>query len=187
LLSVGLAGAFSLLNARWQVSAEEAARWGSAAHGLAIGLGVQSDLPHGHLLVFLKNVGPTALDLFVFFSELKRIDFTATAPDGREYALTDRELYRPCAGLCGLPLGERLNPQATRKWTFALEDLLYVPPKGPYTNAGILLQRGYSIRASFEMTAQQLKDSSLSLEHPWRGRVVSGETRSLDFSRGERH
>ncbi len=177
LLLLGVIETFSLLTTQLRLFAEEAIRWSPAVNGLTIGLRLQSDLPYGHLVVFLKNLSSRPRDLFVSIGRLQRIEFTATAPDGREYAITDRELYRPCGGLCDLPVSRRLNPGTTRKWTFALEDLLYVPPKGPYTNLGILLQGGYSVRASFEVTEQQLKDNRLSVEDPWLGRIASGETR----------
>ncbi len=177
LLLLGVIETFSLFTTSLRLFAEEALRWSPAVNGLTIGLRLQSDLPHSLLLVFLKNVGATPRDLFVSMGRLQRIEFTATAPDRREYAINDRELYRPCGGVCDLPLSERMNPGTTRKWTFALEDLLYVPPKGPYTNLGILLQGGYSVRASFEVTEQQLKDNKLSLEDPWLGHIASGETR----------
>jgi hypothetical protein len=65
----------------------------------------------------------------------------ATAPSGKEYSVTDALMYRPCAGLCGVPFTEYLNPGATRKSTYALERLLLVPPKGQYITLSVLLQR----------------------------------------------
>lgn len=177
LFSVGAAGAFSLLILGSHLAAEEAITWSSFVSGLSIGIRLESDPPRGHLSIYLKNLGSTPLDLLVSYGEVQKIDFTATAPGGKEYMIRDRKLYRPCAGLCSLPVTERLNPGAIHKSAFALDDLLYVPAKGPYTSLGILLQRGYSVRAAFEVTSQQLKENSLSLEHAWLGRVVSGEVR----------
>jgi hypothetical protein len=84
----------------------------------------------------------------------------------------------PCAGLCNsLPAIKRVEADATVKLTLALDELLYVPTKGPYTTLTVLLQNGCSVRAGFEITEQQLKDGMLSPELPWLGRVISGEVR----------
>jgi hypothetical protein len=77
---------------------------------------------------------------------------------------------------------EHLNPSASRKSTYALEKLLLVPPNGQYIALRVLLQRGYSVRASFGVTEQQLKEVKLSLENPWLGRIVLGETRIAQLS-----
>ena len=176
LFPISVAGAFGLLAAGSRLDSEEAIRWGSAVNGLSIRLHLEPDLSHGHLLLFLKNVASTPKALFVSVGDVPRIEFTATTPDRKEFAIRDRRIYRPCGGLCDLPLTERLNPGVVRKSTFAVEDLLYVPPQGQYINLGILLRQGYSVRAAFEVTEQQLKDSGVSPEDPWFGRVVSGET-----------
>jgi hypothetical protein len=155
--------------------------WGSAVNGLRLGLRLDS-LSQGNLFVFLENRSPAPLELFVAFVDVQRFEFTATAPSGKEYSVTDALLYRPCAGLCGLPFTEHVNPGATRKSTYALEKLLLVPPKGQYITLRVLLQRGYSVRASFEVTEQQLREVKLSLENPWLGRIVSGEARIAQLS-----
>lgn len=82
--------------------------------------------------------------------------------------------------LCITEPQSQCDPQ---KSTYALEKLLLVPPKGRYITLRVLLQRGYSVRASFEVTEQQLKEVKLSLENPWLGRIVSGEARIAQLSR----
>lgn len=176
LFPISVAGAFGLLALGSRLYAEEAIRWSSAVNGLSIGLHLEPGLSHGHLLIFLKNVASTPKALFVSVGDVPRIEFTATIPDRKEFAIRDRRIYRPCAGLCDLPLTEHLNPGVARKSTFAVEDLLYVPPQGQYINLGILLRQGSSVRAAFEVTEQQLKDSGVLPEDLWLGRVVSGET-----------
>lgn len=114
----------------------------------ALRLGLESSPSQSNLLVFLENLSPTPQDLFVAFVDVQGFEFTATAPNGKEYSIKDPLLYRPCAGLCGLPFTERLNSGATRKSQYDLEKLLFTPPKGQYTTLRILLHRGYSIRAS---------------------------------------
>lgn len=175
-LFVAGAGACSLLSSGSNLLAEEATAWGATVNDLRIGLRLDS-LSRSNLFVFLENRSPTPLELFVAFVDVQRFEFTATAPNGKEYSVIDALMYRPCAGLCGLPFTERLNPGATRKSTYALEKLLLVPPEGQYITLRVLLQRGYSVRASLEVTEQQLKEAKLSLENPWLGRIVSGEAR----------
>ena len=175
-LFVAGAGVCSLLTSGSNLLAEETTAWGSAVGGLRLGLRLDS-LSQGNLFVFLENRGPAPLELFVSFVDVQRFELTATAPGGKEYSVADALMYRPCAGLCGLPFTEYLNPGASRKSTYALEKLRLVPSKGQYVPLRPLLQQGYFVRAFFEVTEQQLKEVKLSLENPWLGRIVSGEIR----------
>jgi hypothetical protein len=176
-LQFGLTVTISLL-ADATLSADETVSWGAATDSVKIGLRLEGNEHPGHLLVSIRNVGSAPRDLYLSDGEIPRIDFTATGTDGTEYKLEDRELYRPCAGLCHWPPTiKRLETGATVTVTFALDDLLYVPTKGPYTTLDGFLQKGCSLRAVFEVSEQQLKDAKLDPEFPWLGQAISAELR----------
>jgi hypothetical protein len=178
ILQVGVGGIVSL-NSQMLALGEESASWSPAVGGLRLGLRLESLSTSGDLLVFLNNVSVTAKDLFLAFGEVQRVDLTASTANRHECPIEQRALYQPCAGLCNMPVIKRLDPGTTWHWKFALVDLLFVPRNtAPYTDLRTLLMRGYSVRASFEMTEQQLKENKLSPEDPWLGRVVSREVRA---------
>lgn len=177
-LTCGVGAAVGVLSAGSSLSGgDEAISWSSADNGLRLGLRFESASSSGHLLVYLQNVGPTRKDVFVALGDLERFEFTTTSPDGKEYALADLLLYRPCAGLCEMPVAEHLGPGAIRQSTFALDKQFYVPSRSQYTSFGMLAKRGYSLRAAFAVTEQQVTDAALRLENPWLGRVVSPDIR----------
>jgi hypothetical protein len=166
-----LVGAPSLL------LAGETTTWSPAVNGLRLGLSLKSRPPQGDLFVFLENLGTTPLDLFLAFGEEHRVQFTAITLDRRELKISDAAAYRPCAGVCGQPVVERIYPGDTNKYAFSLEKQLYVPPKGRYTTLDVLPQGSCSVQASFEVTSQELKEAGFRLANPWLGHVTTGEIR----------
>ena len=183
-LACGVGAAVDIPSAGSSLSdGDEAITWSSAENGLRLGLRFETGSSPGQLLVFLKNVGPTPTDVFVALSDLERTEFTTTSPDGKEYALADLLLYRPCAGLCEMPVAVHLDSGAIRQSTFAMDRQFYVPSRSQYTSFGMLGKRGYSLRAAFEVTGQQLKDAALRLKNPWLGRVVSPDIRASQLSK----
>ena len=179
LIQFGFVATISLLAGGPEaLCADDDVAWGATTDSLQIGLRLEAAHGLSRLIVLLKNVGSAPRDLYLWDGEIPRIDFAAMGADGKEYKLNDRQLYRPCAGLCGWPPTiKRLEAYATVKVTLALDELLYVPSKGPYTTLRVLLQEGCSVRAAFQITEQQLKDGKLSPELSWLGRATSGEAR----------
>jgi hypothetical protein len=167
----------TLLGAPNLLLAGEAIAWSPAVQGLRLGLSFKSRPPHGYLFVFLENLGTTPLDVFLALGEEYRVQFTAITLDRRELKISDAAAYRPCAGICGQPILERLYPGDTNKYTFSLEKQFYVSPKGQYTKLDVLLQGSCSMQASFEVTSQELKEAGFRLANPWLGHVITGEIR----------
>jgi hypothetical protein len=66
--------------------------WGNPAAGLRLGLSINGKLPERALRVTLKNMGSTELDVYLAFGAMNRFVFVATAPDGKEYPITDRKV-----------------------------------------------------------------------------------------------
>ena len=147
--------------------------WSPIVNGLRLGLRVDSHQRPRNLLAFFENLGQEPLDLFVARGEVHRIEFTAITFDHRTLKLNDAALYIPCAGLCAMPVTETLAAGATRQFTLPADKQLYVPRQGKYATLDILLEK-CSVQASFEMTAEQLKEAPL-LENPWLGLLTTPE------------
>ncbi len=175
LIQTGLAGTISCWASGLPSPSNEAIAWGAAANGLILGLHLDTAAKAGSLIIIMKNVGSSPCDLYVSNGETTRLHFVATASNGQNYNLEDRELYRPCAGLCGFPpIVQRLESGASMKIALAPDNLLYVPANGPYATLAALLDRGFSVQASFQMSEKDLNDGKLLPELPWLGRVKSG-------------
>ena len=153
----------------------EAISWSPSVNGLRLGLRLQINGASSLALVFLNNVDRIRKGVFVSLGLVKRLDFIAASPDGKEYPIKQRAAYVPCAGLCYLPLIDNLSPGQTLQLEFAMKDLIHIPERAPITELGTLLSRGYSIRASFAVTDKDLGEALNQdlLEDSWRGRIVS--------------
>src|SRR5579872_2182254 len=131
---------------------------GSEEAGLVMSLRLVPEVPdaQGHLEVDLKNTSTEGQDIWVADGEVPKMQFWAVARNGHPYPIVHRGMYRPCAGLCNWPVVQHLDPGRRFTLTIALNYLLYVPEKQPYTTLDVLLQQGCSVRASFEVRREDL-------------------------------
>ena len=159
--------------------AVEATNWSPSVNGLRLGLRLHVNEARSVVLVFLENVDVIRKGVFVSLGLVKRLNFIAVSPDGKEYPIRQRAEYLPCAGLCYLPLIDNLGPGQTQQLEFATKDLIHIPERGPLTELRTLVSRRYSIRASFAVTDKDLEEALNQdlLEDSWRGRIVSPQVR----------
>ena len=158
----------------------EAINWSPSVNGLRLGLRLEINEGNSLAVVFLNNIGPIGKGVFVSQGLVKRFEFIAVSPDGKEYVIRQRAEYVPCAGLCYWPLIDNLGPSQTQRLEFATKDLIYIPDRAPITELGTLLSRGYSIRASFAVTDKDLQEALNRdlIEGSWRGQLVSPQVRT---------
>lgn len=157
----------------------EAISWGPSVKGLRLGIRLQVSGVNSLVVVYVHNTDVVRKRVFVSLGMVKRINFVALSPDGKEYPIKQRAEYTPCAGLCYCPLIEELDPGRTQQLEFATKDLIHVPERAPITELGTLLSRGCSIRASFAVSDKDLQEALNQefVEGSWRGRIVSPQVR----------
>ena len=68
-------------------------------NGLRLGLRLHVNEAKSVVLVFLENVDVIRKGVFVSLGLVKRLNFIAVSPDGKEYPIRQRAEYVPCAGL----------------------------------------------------------------------------------------
>lgn len=156
----------------------EKVSWGAGSAGLRLGLSLNGSLPDSSLELTLQNGSSTEQRVYIARGMASQFQFIATAGDGKEYPILDRNLFLPSAGLV-LPVVETIAAGASHEYSFPLTRLIQLPKKGPYLTLDVLLQRGCSVRAYLDASEDKLtKDLGRTPNDVWIGRVDSGEVRS---------
>lgn len=137
----------------------EAISWSPSLKGLRLGIRLQVNGANGIVVVYLHNTDVVRHGVFVSLGMVKRLNFVAVSPDGKEYPIRQRAEYMPCGGLCYLPVIDELDPDRTQQLEFGTKDLIHVSERGSITELGTLLTRGYSIRASFAVCDKDLEEA----------------------------
>jgi len=157
----------------------EAISWSPSLKGLRLGIRLQMNGTDSLVFVYLHNTDVVRKRVFVSLGMVKRLNFLAVSPDGKEFSIRQRAEYMPCAGLCYWPFIDQLDPDGTLQLEFATKDLIHISERAPITELRTLLSRGYSIRASFAVSDKDLQKALNQefVENSWRGRVVSPQVR----------
>jgi hypothetical protein len=143
----------------------DAIRWGLAADGLQLGIGVTST-PEPGLRILLKNASPVAQEVAIGFEDhdpLYNVRFTARGPRGDDLQVLDLNTlrYKPSDIGPGPAIFKWLEAGVVHEFIYPLSQLLVA--NGTETPLTRLLHRGYTIRATFQFRDTAVASPDLPL------------------------
>jgi hypothetical protein len=106
--------------------------------GVLISLGVRYVRHHVIKVAFVRGQHK---GVFVSLGLVKRLDFIAASPEGKEYPIRQRAEYVPCAGVCYWPLIDNLSRGQTPPARVCNERFDSHSERAPITELGRFLAR----------------------------------------------
>ncbi len=126
--------------------------WGSAAHGFRLGIAYDDSSPAPQFRIVLENISSRERDVSIgAVSEsgpVYNVEFTATSPEGKRFQVLDENaLAAPPSSLPRF-IVTHIDPGKSYEFVSILQKLLCIQNRQDVP-LDTLLQRGYSLRASF--------------------------------------
>ncbi len=152
----------------------DAVLWGSADHGLRLGIDFGADASKPELRVTLRNVGSEPVKVLIGADVGSGISlalrFFGLAPNGTAREGFERNSFTPMAGLM-VPIAITLQPAETHELHIPLREILLID-KTQNTFEDLLSQR-----FSFEVSLDSANIGLMCPSEPpacWIGKVISG-------------
>jgi hypothetical protein len=151
--------------------------WGTADHGLRLGIGFGATAPEPQLRVVFENVERAECVLQLGSSSAKgavyNVEFTLTAPDGKEFPAFNFK-GPPGVQKGAQPIMIHLARSEKHEIAQALNKLIYVDSGGKNHPVTEMLGQHYSLHAAVDTTGT----AQWSRTHSeWMGKVISGDLR----------